>query len=109
IVMMLADMAYDGASLVLWRHYAGMTCTADDAALCTRIHNLTAVFAGVPPEQGAATWSIFPNPAGSLAAMILDGAGPENLSIVATIGFWTHASLVLIFANILPHSKHFHI
>ncbi len=40
---------------------------------------------------------------------ILDGAGPENLAILATLGFWTHATLVLVFANLLPHSKHFHI
>jgi Fe-S oxidoreductase len=107
ITMMVADMVYDGASTVLWRHWAGMTCTADDASTCQRIHMLTAQFAGTAPEP--AGWSFFPNPAGSLMALILDGAGPENLAILATAGFWTHSTLVLIFANLLPHSKHFHI
>ncbi len=107
ITMMLADMVYDGASTVLWRRYADMTCTADDGALCERIHALTAQFGGVPAEE--ASWHFFPNPAGSLVSLILDGAGPENLSILAIIGFWTHSTLVLIFANLLPHSKHFHI
>jgi Fe-S oxidoreductase len=29
--------------------------------------------------------------------------------VVAHLGFWTHSSLVLIFLNLLPHSKHFHV
>ena len=29
--------------------------------------------------------------------------------VLAHAGFWTHSTLVLIFLNLLPHSKHFHI
>jgi Fe-S oxidoreductase len=108
LAMMLADMVYDGASTVLWRRYADMPCGAGDEALCHRIQLLTAQFGG-PATAEAAGWHLYPNPAGSLFAELLDGAGPENLSILATLGFWTHSALVLIFANILPHSKHFHI
>ena len=108
VVMMLADTVYSGASLVLFRHYSGMTCSAEDAHVCARIQALTAHFDGLATEE-AAGWHLYPNPAGSLMATILDGAGPQNLSIFALAGFWTHASLVLIFANLLPHSKHFHI
>ena len=28
---------------------------------------------------------------------------------IATAGFWTHSSLVLVFLNLLPYSKHFHV
>jgi len=108
IVMMAADMVYDGASIVLWRHWTDLQCTPDEAGTCARIHALTAQFGG-PATAEAAGFHVFPNPAGSLVATILDGAGPENLAILATAGFWTHATLVLVFANLLPHSKHFHI
>ncbi len=107
IVMMLADMVYDGATLVLWHNYSGLHCAADDGT-CDRIRALTAQFGGMAPE-GELHWSLFPNPAGSLMAVILEGAGPQQLAIFATAGFWIHSALVLIFANLLPHSKHFHI
>jgi Fe-S oxidoreductase len=29
--------------------------------------------------------------------------------LFAHLGFWVHSTLVLVFANLLPHSKHFHI
>jgi Fe-S oxidoreductase len=108
LAMMLGDMLYDGASLVLWRRYAGMTCSAGDTSVCERIAALTAHFGG-PAGEEAMGYHLYPSPAGSLVAAILDGAGPENLSVLALIGFWTHSTLVLVFANLLPHSKHFHI
>jgi Fe-S oxidoreductase len=108
LAMMIADMVYDGASTVLWQRYANMTCGPANEALCQRIQLLTAQFGG-PATTEAVGWHLYPNPAGSLFAVLLDQAGPENLSILATIGFWTHSTLVLVFANLLPHSKHFHI
>jgi Fe-S oxidoreductase len=108
VTMMLADMVYDGGSIVLWHKWSDMKCTADDAAVCHRIAALTAHFGG-PPTEEAAGFHVFPNPASSLVALVFDDAGPENLSILATIGFWVHSTLVLVFANLLPHSKHFHI
>src|SRR5262249_33537807 len=108
VTMMLADMVYSGASLVLWRRYTDMPCTADNQAVCERIAALTAHFGGPATEEAAAS-PLYPNPAGSLFSLILDGAGAENLSVLALIGFWVHSTLVLVFANLLPHSKHFHI
>ena len=108
LVMMLADMVYDGATIVLHHKYAALQCAADEA-LCGRVQALVAPFGGAPAEAAELHWHAFPNPAGSLAAVILDGAGPENLVVLATIGFWTHATLVMVFLNLLPHSKHFHI
>lgn len=107
LVMMVADLIYDGASSVLWHRYADVQCNGQSAELCHRIQMLTAHYGG--PAEEPLAWSLYPSPAGSLMASILDGAGPENLVILANIGFWTHSTLVLLFANLLPHSKHFHI
>ncbi|MEK7756088.1 MAG: (Fe-S)-binding protein [Planctomycetota bacterium] len=48
-------------------------------------------------------------PAGSLLAQLLYGSDASTLAILRHLGFWTHSSLVLIFLNLLPYSKHFHI
>ena len=32
-----------------------------------------------------------------------------GLVFLARAGFWTHVTLVLVFLNLLPHSKHFHV
>ena len=63
------------------------------------------------PEASQTTfsWSVYPSPAGSLVAGLLAKAGVEQLVVFAHAGFWTHATLVMIFLNLLPHSKHFHI
>ncbi|MFT3767640.1 MAG: (Fe-S)-binding protein [Minicystis sp.] len=108
VTMMIADMLYDGASLVLLRHHSTMTCSAADAGLCERIAKLTAHY-GTSVHAAEAGWRFFPDPAGSLFAAILDGVGPSALTYLALAGFWAHSTLVLIFANLLPHSKHFHI
>jgi Fe-S oxidoreductase len=76
IVMMLADLSYDGASRLL----ADPNATFD-------VH-----------EPGA-----------SLASLLYAGLSPEALGFVAGAGFWTHSTLVLVFLNILPYTKHFHI
>src|SRR5690606_11347721 len=41
--------------------------------------------------------------------LLLADAAPGVLVVVAHAGFWTHATLVLVFLNLLPLSKHFHI
>ncbi|MCH7597184.1 MAG: 4Fe-4S dicluster domain-containing protein [Planctomycetes bacterium] len=79
-VMMLADIFYDGAHLVQ------LARTGADG-LAFRM------------------WE----PAGSVAALALQSAGDATLTVVAHLGFWTHTSLVLIFLNLLPYSKHFHV
>ncbi len=48
-------------------------------------------------------------PAGSIAALILSPLPDGLLTFLAHAGFWTHSALVLIFLNLLPYSKHFHI
>jgi len=105
--MMIADMIYDGASIAIYRHHAGLTCAAADASLCERIAKLTAHFGTATVE--APGWHLYPDPAGSFFAMLFDGLGATALSIIALAGFWTHSTLVLVILNLLPHSKHFHI
>jgi heterodisulfide reductase subunit C len=110
IVMMLADMLYDGASIVLFQRYAPTVCAGGQTELCQSISTIVAPFGAVPAEVSTSfAWQMYPNPAGSLFASALGGAGVEQLIFMAHAGFWTHASLVLIFLNLLPHSKHFHV
>jgi Fe-S oxidoreductase len=109
--MMISDILYDGASLVLAEKSQTM-CVAASAASrseeCRRIATIIAPFGG---EIHEVKWAIFPSPAGSAMALALKkmGIGAGALIVLAHLGFWMHSSLVLIFLNILPHSKHFHI
>jgi len=82
LVMMVADVLYDASEIAL-RHLA-----AGSPVLFHRSE-----------------------PAGSLLAMAL---GPLHLSagtlhVLAHVGFWTHSTLVLLFLNLLPYGKHFHV
>ena len=48
-------------------------------------------------------------PAGSFMGMVLGGVGDGTAVFLAHLGFWTHVTLVLVFLNLLPQSKHFHV
>jgi Fe-S oxidoreductase len=105
--MMIADMMYDGAA-----HALG----ADNALLCTgktfdsHCIAMATILAPLGPSANeAAQWSFFPSPAGSFFASLFSRLQPGTLIVIAHAGFWTHISLVLIFLNLLPHSKHFHV
>lgn len=107
--MMVADIAYDGASLVLLTKSAEACPPGSAAAVgeqCRTIAGLLAPHAGVEHHAG---FSFFPSPAGSAMAVALKSLSPAALILVAKVGFWTHATLPLIFLNLLPHSKHFHV
>jgi Fe-S oxidoreductase len=115
--MMIADVLYDGASMALL-HKNAQFCTPFvpgyvGAGLCGQIATVIAPHlppAGTPPETHVG-FSAFPSPAGSAMMLLLTklklGAGA--LKTLAHVGFWTHSTLVLIFLNLLPHSKHFHV
>jgi Fe-S oxidoreductase len=107
--MMLADMTYDGAATTLAAERASI-CGAHplvSAASCATIATITAPYA----PDASLGYSFFPSPAGSLFAAVFQAMSLKagTLAILAQVGFWTHSTLVLIFLNILPHSKHFHI
>jgi Fe-S oxidoreductase/nitrate reductase gamma subunit len=81
LVMMVADMVYDGTTRVV-------VARAMDEAL-----------------PAFSIWE----PLGSVLAPALAGL-PEAGARVAWHGaFWTHVSLILIVLNILPYTKHFHV
>lgn len=83
LVMMLADILYDGADIVAMSR--GDTTHA-------------VAFTG---------WE----PAASTVAVGLAKLDPSDGAVNALrhAGFWTHSLLVLIFLNLLPYSKHFHV
>jgi Fe-S oxidoreductase len=104
MTMMLADLLYDGSSIALRERIGNGVCDAD-AAWCARVGVLLAPL-GHPEGAG---YHVFPDPAGSLVATLVAGLSVPTLVVLAQAGFWTHSTLVLVFLNILPYSKHFHI
>jgi Fe-S oxidoreductase len=78
--MMIADILYDGASIARHANAHGSAVTFDIV-----------------------------EPAGSIAAMGLVEVSDGALSCLRHAGFWTHGTLVLLFLNLLPISKHFHV
>lgn len=78
--MMVGDIVYDGAQINRNAREAAMNVTYNG-------------------------WE----PVGSAAAIAMTGMSDGALTFFAHAGFWVHVSLVLIFLNILPYSKHFHI
>lgn len=59
--------------------------------------------------QAASVRFVWYEPAGSVAAMALQGLPDGALRVLKHAGFWTHGALVLLFLNLLPYSKHFHV
>jgi Fe-S oxidoreductase len=104
--MMIADIMYDGASLVLRSRFAAECAGGAQAFPCSAMATLIAPLA--PAEGAPLAWHLG-DPAGSLASLVLSGLGSGVLVVLAHIGFWTHSTLVLIFLNLLPYTKHFHI
>jgi Fe-S oxidoreductase len=107
--MMIADMTYDGASLVLASEKARLCASGAHVGvsdLCTAAITIVAPFGA---ERWDGAWAAWPAPAGSLFAQLLQSLSPGALIWTARAGFWTHATLVLLFLNLLPHSKHFHV
>ncbi|MDB4998749.1 MAG: Fe-S oxidoreductase [Myxococcaceae bacterium] len=109
--MMIADMAYDGAAIVLAAKSRELLCdlpvaNQTDVSLCNLIGPIAAPYGA---EIHEVAWNMFPSPAGSFFAVLFKSLPPSTLVVIAHIGFWTHSTLVLVFLNLLPHSKHFHV
>lgn len=107
VTMMLADLFYDGASLVLNARYPEFCGTSPSQDACAVARELIRPLS--PAGRGEAFVFSILEPGGTFLGLLLEGASLGSLLIIAQIGFWTHATLVLIFLNILPYSKHFHI
>ncbi len=102
--MMIADLTYDGASIVL-RERFGADCTKGAADFCEQA---ATIIAPLGPAWGGVGFHAF-EPGGSAMAVLLSALPSSALIVLAHLGFWLHSSLVLIFLNILPYTKHFHI
>lgn len=109
LTMMLADVTYDGAALALSVKHTSFCLAPGHAGTETTCAAVATILAPLHNERWDETWSAWPSPAGSLAAMLVRGRSPDALVWIARGGFWTHSTLVLIFLNLLPHSKHFHV
>jgi Fe-S oxidoreductase len=114
-VMMVADFVYDGAAIVLsgrvQSECAGLASSVAQSwcgSAATVAAPLAQSSAG-PTATGSLSWHLYPEPVGSAFAALVQDAAPSTLVVLAHVGFWTHASLVLVFLNLLPHTKHFHI
>jgi Fe-S oxidoreductase len=104
VTMMVADLTYDGATLILNARLAS-EC-ASPASFCDAARELVLPLGAPRTELGL---ELFPEPGGTLFSLLLQGVDSSSLVWVAHAGFWTHSSLVLVFLNILPFTKHFHI
>jgi Fe-S oxidoreductase len=102
--MMLADLFYDGSTLALSSRVLS-ECAAAGSPNCATITELTAP---LEPRAHAPAFDLA-EPGGSLLSLALGGLPTAWLLALAAAGFWTHSTLVLVFLNILPYSKHFHI
>jgi len=109
VAMMLADMTYDGATLALSAKRGPLCVVPGHAGTEATCAAIATIVAPLHNERWDETWSTWPSPAGSLLALLLRGRSPDVLVWIARGGFWTHATLVLVFLNLLPHSKHFHV
>jgi Fe-S oxidoreductase len=94
VVMMAADILYDGAAI----------------ALAAKGDTAVRQLAGDVPEEAVAS-EVFHawEPAGSVVAMVVQGLPDGALNALKHLGFWVHSALVLLFLNLLPYSKHFHV
>ena len=103
--MMIGDLLYVGSAQVLNVRHAALCGAGNAVDWCKSASVVVAPFGS--PE--AIAWHPYPTPGSSMLATWLQGVSPSTLIVLAHAGFWTHATLVLIFLNILPYSKHFHI
>lgn len=49
------------------------------------------------------------SPLGALVAALLGGLSRSSANTVSEVGWWVHCVIILVFLNLLPLSKHFHI
>ncbi|MDD5307470.1 MAG: (Fe-S)-binding protein [Deltaproteobacteria bacterium] len=59
-------------------------------------------------REGVAAFN-WREPFASLVAAHMSGMDPGTASTIGTISFWAHSALVLLFLNLLPYGKHFHV
>ncbi|PIE05800.1 MAG: iron-sulfur protein [Sorangium cellulosum] len=109
IVMMLTDILYDGAMLALRAQLPSLNCGSTVEGVRATCEAVDTIVAPIRVPNPPALGFLWFAPAGSVAAMLLKSVPAKVLIVLAHCGFWTHSTLVLVFANLLPYTKHFHI
>ncbi len=114
VTMMVADLLYNGAMLALSPKLTQACAGAGKSILATResdgfCDDVRTVVAPLGATAGKSEGFVWHAPVASVIAAALGGASPGALHFLARLGFWAHSTLVLVFLNILPFSKHFHI
>jgi Fe-S oxidoreductase len=114
VTMMVADLLYNGSLLALSPKVGEACVGSAKSALGARpsdglCEGVRTVVAPLGADAGKSMGFVWHAPASSVIAAALASAAPKTLQLLAHLGFWTHSALVLIFLNILPFSKHFHI
>ncbi|MEM9694793.1 MAG: (Fe-S)-binding protein, partial [Myxococcota bacterium] len=98
-----------GAAQLLYAKHWVPACEGGDVRLCESVATVAAHLGPKPEAVQDVGWALFPTPGGSAFAVILAGLEANSLIFVGHAGFWIHATLVMLFLNLLPISKHFHI
>ncbi len=125
ITMMVADLVYNGAMLALASKLDAACAGPVKSALgarpedgfCDSVRTAVAPLGAngafslvaAPVETSRPLGFVWHAPVASTLSFLLAGLSPRSLHFWVHAGFWAHSSLVLIFLNILPFSKHFHI
>ena len=105
-ILMVSDVVYDGAALALAPSVAAHCSVPSASSWCMPA---TGAVAHVGSRGAALAWHSYPEPLGGTVALMLKGVPPAVLLVLLQLGFWTHSVLVLVFLNVLPYSKHFHV
>ena len=112
--MMIADMVYDGASSVLASQKQGLCDAATRMASAKECAAIAAITAPLGRRASHLAFAGHVVPLAGAGGIVLRASLSRAIagwahSAIARAGFWTHVSLVLLFLNLLPHSKHFHV
>ena len=100
--MMIADMVYDGASLVLASKKLALCsgpsvispvvgAAASMIATPSQCAAINVITAPLSPDAHA-TYSLWPSPAGSFFAVLFSNLRPGALIFLSRAGFWTHSN-----------------
>jgi Fe-S oxidoreductase len=113
-VMMVADLLYDGAMMAQRARGPGVALAPIDlgAEQPGPLEGTKETGYQIEPESPLRQREppfIAYEPFSSMAGMVLAGLPDGALTFLKHLGFWTHSALVLIFLNLLPYSKHFHV
>ena len=98
--LMVSDMLLDGFAYALAQQPSGYT-----NALFFDWDTLTTVAERQQALSAEFAWA----PIGSALGSLFSGLSPATLMALQEIAYWLHIGIVLVFLNLLPGSKHFHV